>query len=265
MKKIILVLISLYSLWAFMSCGSTDLFEDFYTEYIPNNALPPESLLQDDEDVQVFYSTDVWNDTYDMMSGKYYRLKGYAGFEYNSTYNKYDDDDIKDSAEELAEDNDAKVVIYGTTRDELDSGVTTSSGMTNTYYNSYTRTTTSYSTPSTRSYTLSKYSYFAYLLSPYVKSEIEQWRLGLQVVDLSNDDRKSLKRNTGVLVDVVFQKFPAFYADLMCGDVIIEINGKQIRDKDDFEKAEAQLKPDDSVTMKIIHEGTEKTVNMTAK
>ena len=265
MKKIILVLISLYSLWAFMSCGSTDLFEDFYTEYIPNNALPPESLLQDDEDVQVFYSTDVWNDTYDMMSGKYYRLKGYAGFEYNSTYNKYDDDDIKDSAEELAEDNDAKVVIYGTTRDELDSGISTSSGMTNTYYNSVTRTTTSYSTPTTRAYTLSKYSYYAYLLSPYTKSEIEQWRLGLKVVDLNNDDRLALKRNTGVIVNVVFKKFPAFYADLMCGDVIIEINGKQIRDTEDFEKAEAQLKSDDSVTMRIIHEGTEKTVTMTAK
>lgn len=241
----------------FQGCISAP-FEDFYSDYISNSDLSADALLKTGEVPTVYAVSNLWDETYEMMSSKYYRLKGYSGFSTNMLYNA---NELRDGAKETAEKFKAKVALYSwhyTGETETWTEYESKSS-----YNSTTRTTTTSLTPKT--YTSHQKLYELYCLSPYTKEEIAKWHLGLYVRDLNTDERKDFKRNTGVIVRTVFQKYPAFYAEITRDDLIIEINGIQVRDIDDFNKIEAGLKTDDSVKMKIIHDGEEKNIALTAK
>lgn len=57
----------------------------------------------------------------------------------------------------------------------------------------------------------------------FVKST-QKLRYGLFFEDLTPEHRKLLERNTGALIDVVIEDTPAFYANLLPGDVLISID-----------------------------------------
>ncbi len=53
-------------------------------------------------------------------------------------------------------------------------------------------------------------------------------KFGVNLTDLNNKFRKIHQSNTGALVKKVFEDSPAFYSNVLPGDVIFEIEGKRI-------------------------------------
>lgn len=53
-------------------------------------------------------------------------------------------------------------------------------------------------------------------------------RSGAVFVDLTPELRKKLERNTGALVELVFEDTPAFYADILKGNVLISIDNRKV-------------------------------------
>ena len=58
--------------------------------------------------------------------------------------------------------------------------------------------------------------------------------LGLRGINLPDEIRTSLQRNTGVLVQIVIDDSPAFRANILPGDIITEINGNAINSQQDL-------------------------------
>jgi serine protease Do len=94
----------------------------------------------------------------------------------------------------------------------------------------------------------------------YVKST-KQNRIGLIITDLTPEIRKALGRNTGALVFVVVDESPAFYANVLEDDVLIEFEDKPIRSA--LEAQTILLSADrnaDHATIKVLRNGAEKTI-----
>jgi serine protease Do len=71
-----------------------------------------------------------------------------------------------------------------------------------------------------------------------------------------------LKESRGALVSDVVPKGPADKAGLQNGDVVQEINGKAVRDSRHLKLEVARLQPGDSVPLKILRDGSVKTLNV---
>lgn len=91
----------------------------------------------------------------------------------------------------------------------------------------------------------------------FVKSKSRP-RYGLQLFSLPQEMRNSLGRNTGALVDVVIEESPAFYANVMRGDVLIAVDGKDVRSAEHATELLAGTPKDAaSSTLKVIRAGKE--------
>ncbi|MFM7100297.1 MAG: PDZ domain-containing protein, partial [Verrucomicrobiota bacterium] len=77
--------------------------------------------------------------------------------------------------------------------------------------------------------------------------------------------KMSLKDNAGALVAEVTPKGPAEKAGLESGDVVLEFNGKAVRDARHLRLEVARTKPGSTVPMKIIREGSNKTLKVTVR
>lgn len=65
-----------------------------------------------------------------------------------------------------------------------------------------------------------KRQFVYYIISPFSKDEIASWKLGMEVRNILATERNELKRNTGVIVTMVYEKYPGFRANLNRGDII---------------------------------------------
>ena len=80
--------------------------------------------------------------------------------------------------------------------------------------------------------------------------------------DLTEKVKQQLERNTGALVDVVMDDSPAFYSNIIRGDVIIKIDGIDIKSAADSVKAmeEVDTKSGSSVLTVIRKERIKEVV-----
>lgn len=62
----------------------------------------------------------------------------------------------------------------------------------------------------------------------FVKSN-QEFRFGILFNDLTPEQRISIGRNTGVYINAVVEDTPAFYANIMPGDILTEVDGIMIR------------------------------------
>ena len=95
------------------------------------------------------------------------------------------------------------------------------------------------------------------------KGKVTRGWLGISIQDISEDIAKSMsyKKNQGVLVTDVFKDDPADKAGIKVGDIIMEINGKPIKDTHELLLAVAAFHVGDKVSMKIYRDGREMSVN----
>lgn len=94
----------------------------------------------------------------------------------------------------------------------------------------------------------------------FVKS-VQKLKFGLFLVDLPAELRGKLGRNTGALVEVVRQNSPAAAANILPGDVVIEIADTPI--KNGAHAAEVMRNtnpPDGRSTVKLLRKGAERSV-----
>ncbi|MDX9820964.1 MAG: DegQ family serine endoprotease [Syntrophales bacterium] len=93
------------------------------------------------------------------------------------------------------------------------------------------------------------------------KGKVTRGWLGISVQDVTEDIAKSmkLKDKSGALISDTFKGDPADKAGLKAGDVIIEVNGKKIKDTHQLLIVIASLRVGDRVELKYVRDGVEKT------
>ena len=88
--------------------------------------------------------------------------------------------------------------------------------------------------------------------------------LGVRVQGMTEELRSYFKapRGRGVLISRVEEDTPAGKAGLRAGDVIIAVDGKGIAAQGDIGSALSDREPGDTVTVKIVRDGVEKTIDV---
>ena len=91
--------------------------------------------------------------------------------------------------------------------------------------------------------------------------------LGVMIQNITPALSKEFKLNDdkGALVGDVVPKGPADKAGLRGGDVILEFNGKSVIDSRHLKLEVARVKPGESVPVKILRDGSSKTLTVTVK
>jgi serine protease Do len=91
--------------------------------------------------------------------------------------------------------------------------------------------------------------------------------LGVMIQDLTPALAKEfkLKDSTGALIGDVTPKGPADKAGLKSGDLLVEFNGKKVADSRHLKLEVARTQPGQTVPVKILRDGTEKTLEVTVK
>jgi len=94
-------------------------------------------------------------------------------------------------------------------------------------------------------------------------------KFGFLPRDLSSDERVEIERNTGIFVETVYEDTPMFYANALRGDIVIAINGIQIKNNAHasqligWDKKEGKYKSGvlgKSTTLTILRNGVQKDI-----
>jgi len=95
--------------------------------------------------------------------------------------------------------------------------------------------------------------------------EIKRGFVGLAGKDISRDIQESMDLPTrdGILVDMVTEDFPADKAGIEHGDIITHVDGKQIKNYNDFRFLIADYNPGDKVKLNYIRDGEKKKLTLT--
>jgi serine protease Do len=96
------------------------------------------------------------------------------------------------------------------------------------------------------------------------KGKVTRGWLGVSVQDVTEEIARNLKlkEQGGALVADVFKNDPADKAGLKTGDVITAINGRAIKDTHELLMKIADLRVGDSVSVKIVRDGQERTLTI---
>jgi serine protease Do len=96
------------------------------------------------------------------------------------------------------------------------------------------------------------------------KGKVTRGWMGISVQDVTEDMAKSfnLKERRGAIVAEVFPRDPADLAGLKTGDIIVEINGKAIKDTHELLVMIASFRVGDNVRVKILRDGQGKFLNV---
>lgn len=88
--------------------------------------------------------------------------------------------------------------------------------------------------------------------------------LGVAVQDITSEMKKAmdLKSREGALVSEVVKKSPADSAGIKEKDVIVQIGGHDISDSSELQKAVADTKPGNKVSVVVIRKGEKKTIDV---
>ena len=237
--------------------------QQFYKPYIDAKTLPDVQLLGNGEEPKIFSSNDMERDAKIAMS-KGYRSIGVSSFN-------------GESESEQAVINQAKsvgaVLVLVNSKFTESKSITTSlflpdnqttyhSGSVNGTYGSanYSGSSTTYGTkvvPITTEQ--QRYDQTAVY---FVKST-KKLKFGLSMVDLPPELRSKYERNTGALIDVVMEESPAFLANILPGDILIEFNGAAVINAQQAANLMQTYSPkDDKCILKIIRNGTEKSIEL---
>ena len=50
------------------------------------------------------------------------------------------------------------------------------------------------------------------------------------IKNLNDEQRQTIERNTGAAIEIVVEGSPAFYSNVLVGDILIKINGTDVKD-----------------------------------
>lgn len=99
------------------------------------------------------------------------------------------------------------------------------------------------------------------------KGKVTRGWLGISVQDVSEDIAKNLnlKDRSGAIVSDVFKGDPADLAGIKVGDIVVEINGKAIKNTQDLLLNVASAQVGEKISVKVIRDGKEMVFSVTVK
>ena len=97
------------------------------------------------------------------------------------------------------------------------------------------------------------------------KGSVTRGWLGVAMQEVTEDIAASLgrKNDDGVLVVEVLDDAPAQKAGIKSGDLIVELNGKDIEDTRDLSRFVSAISPGEKARVKVFRDGQEKIINVT--
>jgi len=105
------------------------------------------------------------------------------------------------------------------------------------------------------------------LLPQLRAGKVIRGRIGVAVTDVPRDNLAEfgLKQRSGALVSQVPKDGPAAKAGVRPGDVILEVNGKPVQNRDELIRIVTGTKPGSTLPVKLLREKKEMTVNVTVE
>jgi serine protease Do len=90
-----------------------------------------------------------------------------------------------------------------------------------------------------------------------------KFKYGLLVVELPPEARAAIQRNTAALIEIVMEQSPAFYANILPGDILLAVDGKEVRSATHAVEVMAATIPSRGKnTLTILRSGEEKVVSI---
>ena len=259
MQKILLIV----TVAVLSGCAQSG-YKQFYSPYIDAITLSDVELIGPNEEPQVFGSDNLDQDIQTLRS-KRYIVVGYSSF--NGGY-----EEAKNAAAQ-AKRIGATVVLINSeyTNTQTNTSALFLPNNQTTYYSGnvygggnyggYSGTSTTYgSTAIPFTTNQMRYDQVAFY---FIKST-KKMRFGVYLNDLPPDMRAELERNTGALIDVVVEDTPAFYSNIMAGDVLISIDDQLVRNAEHASELMAAV-PDSKLSSNflVIRKGEEKSIKVT--
>ncbi|MDJ0512182.1 MAG: Do family serine endopeptidase [Methyloceanibacter sp.] len=94
---------------------------------------------------------------------------------------------------------------------------------------------------------------------------VDRGWLGVVIQNVNDDiaDSVGLAEPKGAMITKVTEDGPASKEDIKAGDVIVEVNGNEVKDSRDLARKIADLEPDSEVKLAIVRYGDKREVDMT--
>jgi S1-C subfamily serine protease len=229
----------------------TSGYKQFYNPYVDAKTLPDVQLLVEGQEPQVLGTDDFDRDTRILESKRYVPIG-------NSNFNGPLENmkNVAAQAKQIG----ATIVLVGSQYTDTQTNTSTLFLPDNktTYYPGGVATT--YGTMAVP-FTTTQRRYDQYAV--YFVKSTQKLKLGVSLRNLTPDQRVQFQRNTGVFIPVVLEDTPAFYANVLGGDVLIEIDGQLVKN---VEQALALV--DDiphektSTTLTVIRNSSEKEIEV---
>jgi len=221
-----------------MISGCASGYQKFYKSEVDGKTSENIELLQPGQEPKVYGTNNFERDSKALFSKGYIRI-GYSSF--NGSFE--DEKKVKAQAKRVG----AYIVLIDSKYTNTQS-TTSSLFVPNGTYGTLAVPITSHQR---------RFDQNAIFFAKYTK----KLKLGIQIRDLTEAQRIEAERNTGVSIYVVMNNSPAFKANLLPGDIAIEINGTPIRNIQHF--LEVLDSMDHSITsahFKIIRKGKVKDI-----
>jgi serine protease Do len=238
-------------------------YRQFYKPYVDAKTLPDVQLLAEGEKPKIFSSNDMQREIKVAIS-KGYRPIGSSAFNGRIEPEQAVINQAKSVGAVLVLVN-SKLTESRTITTPLllpNNQTTYNSGFVHGVYGSsdYSGTSTTYATtvvPIT-----SQQQLYDQTAVYFVKSTKKQ-KFGLMLTDLPPELRSKYEQNTGALIDNVAEDSPAFAANVMPGDILIELNGTPIINAKHASDLMPSASPKDGkCVLKVIRNGKEKSIGL---
>jgi serine protease Do len=97
----------------------------------------------------------------------------------------------------------------------------------------------------------------------YFVLDTKKLKFGISIVALTPELRTKYERNTGALIDIVFEDSPAFNANILPDDILTEVDGKAVLNAPQAMELIKNTQPANGISIvKVLRNGTEKTINL---
>ena len=240
MKKIFVLYI--FSLLFFTGCVTTG-FDDYYKPWQNNDHYPKDAYLKDGQEPKIIKTSNIEEQFRDLASQWYWCLG-------SSFFNddEIDEYEVYTALKKLSKKEKATIALW-----------------TDEYTGSNGATTIALTRSIAYTEQIKQYNYSAFLFIPIPYENRLAYTPGIAISELSQHDREIYKQNTGALINIVFKNTTAYYANLIHGDIITNINGKKILTPNDYFDVLEKSKPGDIWNMTFVRNGLEKQIELEFK
>lgn len=252
-------------------------YKQFFSPYVDPRTIPDVELLKEGEEPRIFGSQDFEKDIKTLKAKRYIPI-GHSSF--NGGY-----EDVSNAAAQAKRIGATLVLVNSeytntqTTTSPLflpDNRTTyhSGTGSANTTYNNsyggylgssntnayYSGTSTTYGT---KVVPITTHQRRFDQTAVYLVRSTQKLKYGVAFRELTPDERRSLERNTGVIIDVVLEDTPAFYANVFAGDVLIKIDSILVKNGQHAAEIMSSVSPEaKSSLLTVLRNKEEKTITV---